>query len=284
MARAVETSRPLIDARKHELTVTLPREPLLMSADPVRLAQVLANLLNNAAKYTEEGGKIALDVARIGDEAVFRVRDNGIGISPEMLSCSSTCSPRSTARSTARREGLGIGLTLVRRLVEMHGGTVQAFSAGTNRGSEFVIRLPALDEPLSLDWEDPASSGQTDCFVPRRILLVDDHRWVAESLMKLLKLGGHDVRIAGDGPSALEEVSIFRPDIALLDIGLPGMDGYELAQCIPKQHGDRAHDLDRPYGLWARRGSSPSTGGRLRLPRDQARGMRSPLQVDFFGR
>ncbi len=146
MARAIETSRPLIDARRHELTVTLPPQPECVKADLVRLAQVLANLLNNAAKYTEDGGRIVLDVVRVGDEIVFRVCDNGIGIAPEKIGSVFdlfTQIDRSIDRSQG---GLGVGLTLVRELVEMHGGSVEAHSGGANRGSEFVVRLPGLSE------------------------------------------------------------------------------------------------------------------------------------------
>jgi signal transduction histidine kinase/DNA-binding response OmpR family regulator len=235
--RAVETSRPLIDARKHELAVTLPAEPVLVEADLVRLAQVLANLLNNAAKYTGEGGSIALEVAREGDEAVFRVRDNGIGIAPEMLPSVFdlfTQADRSLDRSQG---GLGIGLTLVRKLVELHGGVVQAFSEGANRGSEFVIRLPVLvhaPAPAAAGNGVPAASAGA---APRRILIVDDHPDVSRSLARLLRLGGHEVKATQDGPAALRELAGYRPQVVLLDIGLPGMDGYEVARAIRTQPG-----------------------------------------------
>jgi signal transduction histidine kinase/DNA-binding response OmpR family regulator len=235
VTRAVETSRPLIDARKHELIVSLPPKPLRVNADSVRIAQVLSNLLNNAAKYTEEGGKIELEVTRVDDEALVRVRDNGVGISAEMLSRVFdlfTQADRSLDRSQG---GLGVGLTLARRLVEMHGGNVQAFSEGTNRGCELVIRLPALAEtcPSAVD-ENRFHSGPKDHH-PRRILIVDDHPDVTRSLARLLRLSGHEVRTSLDGPTALEELASFRPEIVLLDIGLPGMDGYEVAQSIRKQ-------------------------------------------------
>jgi CheY-like chemotaxis protein/two-component sensor histidine kinase len=237
VARAVETSRPLMDARRHELTVTLPPHPLRVDADLVRLAQVLANLLNNAAKYTEEGGRIALEVARAGDQAVFRVRDNGIGIAPEIISSVFdlfTQVDRSLHRSQG---GLGVGLTLVRQLVEMHGGSVEAHSEGPNRGSEFVVRLPALaEEPSSAGGGDPRR-GEAPDPVPRRLLVIEDNPAVAESLMKLLSLGGHEVRVFPDGPSALEGLTGYRPEIVILDIGLPGMDGYEVAQAIRKRSG-----------------------------------------------
>ena len=184
VARAVETSRPLIDARKHQLSVNSSSDPIWINADLVRLAQVLANLLNNAAKYTEEGGTIALDVARAGERAIFRVRDNGIGISREKLSSIFdlfTQVDHSLARSNG---GLGIGLTLVRSLVEMHGGTVEAFSDGVNAGSEFVIHLPAIAAPSPAGQDHQGLTTESPRPEPRRILVVDDYPAVADSLMK----------------------------------------------------------------------------------------------------
>jgi len=229
-AVALETSRPLIDARRHELTVTLPPEPLWATADAARLAQVLANLLNNAAKYTEEGGRIGLTVAREGNEAVFRVRDTGVGIPADML-------PRvfelftQVDRSLDRSEGgLGIGLTLAHRLVEMHGGTVQAFSDGPGRGSEFVVRLAAL--PRAPAHENPqieVLNGLKEVG-GLRILVVDDNRDSANSLAMLLEDQGHTVRTAHDGEAALTAADAFGPDAVVLDIGLPRLDGYEVAR------------------------------------------------------
>ncbi len=231
VARAVETSRPLIDARKHELTVSLPATPVAVNADPVRLAQILANLLNNAAKYTEEGGAIDLSLCVSEGQAVFRVRDNGIGISAEKLGSVFDLFTQVDHSLDRSQGGLGIGLTLVRKLVEMHSGTVQALSEGANRGSQFIIRLPAADQ--GLPFEDSREPSQRVVgAAARRILVVDDYPSVAESLMKVLTLAGHDVRIALDGPGALNELSTFRAEVILLDIGLPGMDGYELAQRI----------------------------------------------------
>jgi signal transduction histidine kinase/DNA-binding response OmpR family regulator len=234
--RAVEISRPLIDARKHTLTVAVPEEPLTVDADKVRLAQVLANLLNNAAKYTGEGGTIAVEVSRVADEAIFRVRDNGIGISPEMLSSVFdlfTQADRSLDRSQG---GLGIGLTLARRLIEMHGGRVEAYSEGANRGSEFIIRMAVL--PETLRTSAPAVVTTTNDRSARRcVLLVDDQADVVRSLAQLLRLGGHEVRSALNGPEALSELVSYRPDVILLDIGLPGMDGYEIARSIRQQPG-----------------------------------------------
>ena len=191
----------MIDARKHTLNLAVPSEPLPIKADPVRLAQVLANLLNNAAKYTEEGGRIDVDLARCGGEAVFGVRDNGIGISAEKLSAVFDLFTQVDHSLDRAQGGLGIGLTLVRRLVEMHGGTVHASSEGVNRGSQFVIRLPALDEALPSNSAPSPRARQLGNSVAQRILVVDDYPRVAESLMKMLVLAGHDVRIAFDGPA-----------------------------------------------------------------------------------
>ncbi len=227
--RAVETSRPLIDARRHQLTVTLPDEPLRVQGDPVRLAQVLGNLLNNAAKYTEDGGHIWLTAAHEGHEGVLRVRDTGVGIATEMLSSVFdlfTQVERSLDRSQG---GLGIGLTLVRRLVELHGGRVQVHSDGPGQGSEFVVRLPLLVD----DRVRPESSNGT-ADVQRgdgyRILVVDDNIDAADSLALLLRVGGNVVHVCNDGAEALAVVAEFRPEVVLLDIGLPGIDGYEVAR------------------------------------------------------
>jgi signal transduction histidine kinase/CheY-like chemotaxis protein len=249
VARAVEGSRPLIDARRHTLEVTLPPDPVPVDADPVRLAQVLWNLLNNAAKYTPEGGRIALTVERasgarsLPDEAVVRVRDTGVGIPAEML-------PRvfdlftQIDRTLDRAEGgLGIGLTLVRRLTELHGGTVQAISEGTGKGSEFVIRLPMLpaESLAGRQQKPPGTSGQGKLTSRRRILVVDDTVDSAESLAMLLRLLGNEVRTVHDGRFALETAVAYRPEVVLLDIGLPGMDGLEICRRLRQQpDGDRA--------------------------------------------
>jgi signal transduction histidine kinase/DNA-binding response OmpR family regulator len=233
VARAVETSRPLIDARKHKLTVLLPTEPLRVRGDPVRLAQVLANLLNNAAKYTEEGGRIAVTAERDRDEVVLRVKDTGMGIPPDMLSSIFelfTQVDRSLDRSQG---GLGIGLTLAHKLVEMHGGRVEAFSAGPNQGSELVVHLPLVAEEVTTpdNGAGKPPGKQRRC----RVLIVDDNMDGARSLSMLLDLFGHDVRTCYDGPSALVEAEEFFPEIVLLDIGLPGMDGFEVARRLREQ-------------------------------------------------
>lgn len=233
VTRAVESSRPLIEERRHLLEVRLPDEPMPILADTVRLAQVLLNLLNNAAKYTPEGGRITLTVQREPGEVAVHVRDTGLGIPPEML-------PRvfdlftQVDRTLERAEGgLGIGLTLVRRLTEMHGGSVEALSDGPGQGSEFVVHLPMLSE------ETPENSNSQPHWTPRdpssrlrHILVVDDNRDSAISLAMLLRLLGNEVRTAHDGPEALSVAAHAWPDVVLLDIGLPGMDGYEVARQI----------------------------------------------------
>jgi PAS domain S-box-containing protein len=234
VAQAVETSQPLIDDRRHELMVGLPPEEVRVEADLTRLAQALANILTNAAKYTPEGGHIRLTVETGPGEAVVRIHDDGMGIAPELL-------PRvfdlftQGDRSLARSEGgLGIGLTLVQSLVALHGGSVEAHSEGPGKGSEFVVRLPTL-----LAKASPAGSEREGRHPspPRRVLVVDDNEDGANSLAMLLQLAGHEVRAVHDGPTALDMAKAFRPDLVLLDIGMPRMDGYEVARQLRKQPG-----------------------------------------------
>jgi len=231
VATAVETSRPLVEAHRHTLTVSLPERPAHIKADGARLAQVLSNLLNNAAKYTEDGGRIDLIVEQAQGEAVIRVRDNGIGIAPERLPSVFDMFEQIEGAADRSHGGLGIGLTLARRLVEMHGGKIEAHSAGLGKGCEFLTRLPMLAQPateptLARAEEFPAPSASG----PRRVLVVDDNVDSAESLAVLLRLYGHDVRLAHDGEAALEEARSFRPEVMFLDLGLPKMDGYEVAR------------------------------------------------------
>jgi len=230
---AVETSRPLIEGGGHELTVTLPPEPVHLNADPVRLAQVFSNLLNNAAKYTERGGRIRLTAERRGAEVCVSVRDNGIGIMPEML-------PRlfemfSQAKPALERSqgGLGIGLSLAKGLVEMHGGMVQAHSDGPGTGSEFVVRLP-IGVALPVPRPPPGALEEAPA-AGRRIVIADDNRDAADSLAMMLTMMGHQVRTASDGQEAVEAVEAFRPDVVLLDIGMPRLNGYQAARRIRAQ-------------------------------------------------
>jgi len=234
---AVETSRPVLDAHDHSLQVSLPDEPLTVEGDPVRLTQVLTNLLNNAARYTDDGGQISLSAAREGSDAVLRVRDTGAGISGEMLSRIFDLFVQADRSLDRAKGGLGIGLTLVRRLVEMHNGSVQAFSAGPGLGSEFVIRLPMSEEALEpVQVNGNAGSAAVEP-VPCRILVVDDNIDAASTLGMLLRLDGHVTRLAHDGMAALEVAEQFAPDVVLLDIGLPKLDGYEVAKRLRAQPG-----------------------------------------------
>jgi len=195
----------------------------------VRLAQVLTNLLNNAAKFTPESGRVCISAAQDGAQVVFRVSDRGIGIPPEMLGKIFGLFAQVDRSLDRSHGGLGIGLTLVKHLVELHNGTVRAFSAGPDLGSEFEVRLPLLPEPTagSSRKKQAQNAGPAP---PRRVLLVDDHLDAAASLAKLLRMQGHQVCLAHDGPGALEAAAAFRPEIVLLDIGLPGMDGFEVAR------------------------------------------------------
>jgi PAS domain S-box-containing protein len=230
--RALETARPLMKQHRHELTVTIPPQPIWLYADAARLEQVVVNLLTNATKYTDEGGHIWLTVEQEGDEAVLRVRDTGVGIAPELL-------PRifdlftQAERSLARSEGgLGIGLALVQRLVELHRGRVEAHSS-LGRGSEFVVRLPVVLTPAPPPLPSTKTNKPTDLSL--RVLVVDDNVDSAESMAMVLRASRHEVRTIHDGPTALEAALDYRPDVVLLDIGLPKLDGYEVAKKLRQQ-------------------------------------------------
>jgi two-component system CheB/CheR fusion protein len=235
--QAVEASRPRIDERQHELSMSLPEAALWVHGDVVRLEQVAFNLLENAAKYTEPGGRIVLNLTQEQGEAVLSVRDNGIGIPADRLENIFdlfTQVDNSLARSAG---GLGIGLTLVRRVLELHGGRIEARSAGLGQGSEFIVRLPLSQKPASqapLRREEHSAEGSC------RVLIVDDNADVADALALLARSWGHEVAVASNGPAALEIADRFQPQRALVDIGLPGMDGYEVARRLraAAQHPD----------------------------------------------
>lgn len=223
---ALETTRPAIEARRHELSVLFPRESVLVEGDPVRLAQVVSNLLSNAAKYSPPGGRIELAVAADEVEAVVRVTDDGIGLSPRDLERVFGLFEQGSVRPVDD-EGLGVGLALSRRLAQLHGGSLTATSAGPGHGSTFTLRLPRASAPERA--AAPAAAPPvpaTAC----RVLLVEDNADGARSLAELLSLDGHEVHVASDGPSGLEAARELLPDAVVLDVGLPGFDGYELAR------------------------------------------------------
>ncbi|HEX2227025.1 MAG TPA: ATP-binding protein, partial [Candidatus Binatia bacterium] len=236
---AVEISKPLIADFDHHLTISLPSEPLTLDADPVRLEQIISNLLNNAAKYTDPGGQISLTAQRENDHVTVSVRDSGIGISPEMMSRIFEMFAQVEQSGHRTQGGLGLGLTLVRTLVELHGGTVEVQSEGPGRGSEFIVRLPLqVSSHQETFAENVWHSGQVD---QRRVLVVDDNRDAADSLSRLLNKLGSEARAVYSGIEALELLEPYRPAMLLVDIGMPGMDGYELARRIREI--PRYHDL-----------------------------------------
>jgi PAS domain S-box-containing protein len=235
VARGVEASKPLIDARRQHLTLHLPSQPMRVQGDATRLAQVVSNLLDNAAKYTDEGGRIELTLEAKDGKAVVSVRDNGMGISADLLPHVFDLFRQGDRSSDRSQGGLGIGLTLVKSLMELHGGTIDAHSAGPGKGSEFVVKMPLiaapeLDLPAAADHDRKPRPA-----ISRRVLVVDDNMDAALSLAMLFEGEGHYVCTTRDGASALEIARTFRPEIVLLDIGLPRMDGYEVAKRLREQ-------------------------------------------------
>jgi len=242
VAAAIETSKPAIDAKRHRLAVNLPNETATLLGDAARLTQVFANLLNNAAKYTESSGDIQLSVEftladneGMAEMAVISIKDTGMGIIPELLPNLFEMFYQVDSGMEHSQGGLGIGLSLARRLVELHDGTIEARSSGTGKGSEFIVRLPLM----TMSVPDRAISQSTVIMtyssaaaVEKRIVVVDDSKMQAASLALLLTQVGYNVRVAHDGPSALKLIAEFLPRVALLDLGLPGMSGYDLARQI----------------------------------------------------
>jgi signal transduction histidine kinase len=247
ISRAVETTHPLVVERAHDLVIDIPDEPLHVLGDPTRLTQALGNVLSNAAKYTERGGRIKVRVSREGPEVLIRVSDNGEGIPADLLPVIFNLFTQLDRTSGHAQGGLGIGLALVRKLVEMHGGSVTAHSEGAGRGSEFTIRLPfqsateQIGEVPEFHTNGSSNGGvatgtqEMGDRVKRRILLADDNNDALESLATLLQLGGHDVVTASNGALALECAERHRPEVMLLDIGMPLLDGYEVARRIRVQ-------------------------------------------------
>ncbi len=246
--RAVETTRPIVAMRQHTLTVCLPPHPVWLHADAARLEQLVVNLLNNAAKYTDEGGRIEVHLQREADQALLLVRDNGIGISAELLPRIFDLFTQADRSLDRAQGGLGIGLSLVQHLVGLHGGSVEV-SSELGQGSEFRVRLPAVDGPAAPHGDAPSaqrpatvnpvdSAAELQPPLPGlRVLVVDDNVDAADAMAMLLLTLGHDVRRAHDGLAALDAAQNFRPDVALLDIGLPALDGYEVARRLRQTAG-----------------------------------------------
>jgi PAS domain S-box-containing protein len=235
--RAVETVWPQMQNGGHDLTVSIPDQPLWLDADPVRMAQVLANLLSNAAKYTETAGKIWLTAKPEDGEVAISVRDDGIGIAPDMLPRLFDMFMQVAPGKSRSQGGLGIGLTLVKRLVQMHGGSVEAHSAGLGKGSEFVVKVPVASPVTSAESRDRDQPAAQQPGASRRVLVVDDNVDAAESMAILLRLMGHDVRTVHGGEAALEAVASEQPELVLLDIGMPGLNGYEVARRLRAEYG-----------------------------------------------
>jgi CheY-like chemotaxis protein/two-component sensor histidine kinase len=228
VAEAIQTTSPLFEAQGHRLEVHLPSEPLRLEADQARVVQVLVNLLNNAAKYTDRGGQVSLTGAREGGEVVVRVRDNGVGIEPDMLGKVFDLFTQ-VGRSVHRAQGgLGIGLPLVRQLVELHAGRVTAHSEGAGKGSEFAVYLPAPVAPAP--EPGPAPAARKAGGPSRHVLIIEDNADARATLQTLLALLGHRVETAGTGTEGVERAVATRPEVVLIDIGLPVLDGYEVAR------------------------------------------------------
>ena len=227
----VETARPILDAKRHRLSIDMPRELPCMNVDPLRIAQVLSNLLTNAAKYTDPEGSIRVVACRSADSVIIQVIDNGIGIAPEALPRIFQMFSQVAATQDRSDGGLGIGLALAKGLIELHAGHIEARSDGLGRGSEFTVRLPIgiLTVPGRAREGTPADDSAP---IKRRLLIADDNQDSADSLAMLLRMEGHEVAVAHDGPGALAAVARFKPEFVLLDIGMPGLNGYEVAQRI----------------------------------------------------
>jgi signal transduction histidine kinase len=230
VARAVETARPAIDAHRHALELDLPDELISVEGDKTRLVQVIANILHNAAKFMDPGGRIRLRAVREGQLVAIKIADTGIGIAPELMPRIFELFTQVHSKSERAQGGLGIGLALVRRLTEMHGGTVTVHSDGPSRGAEFTVRLPIMAAPHALVTHQTKEPRTLPVVEPQRILVADDNHDAAEALSLQLQLAGHDVRTVHDGVEALAAAKTFEPHILLLDLGMPRMDGYEVAR------------------------------------------------------
>ena len=233
--RAIEASRPAIDEAGHHLTVDFPSQPMLVEADPMRLAQVFSNLLNNAAKFTEPGGNIRVTTERQANQVLVRIKDSGSGIAPELMPKIFDMFVQGEPVMERRHDGLGIGLTLARDIVGFHGGTIEAKSDGPGHGSEFVVSLPLTALPRAIEGGRSAAIKMAAGSPPRRIVIVDDSKNQVLSLERLFKRMGHEVRVAYDAAGAVRVMEEFLPEFALIDIGLPGVNGYELARQLREQ-------------------------------------------------
>jgi signal transduction histidine kinase/ActR/RegA family two-component response regulator len=241
LPEAIQMVLPNIEAGHHQLALKLPEEPIHVEGDPVRLVQVVANLLNNAAKFTEPGGQLALTLDQSDDQAVITVNDNGCGIEPGSLNQLFELFAQLDNAVHQANGGLGVGLYLSKQLIQMHGGTIKAISQGSGRGSEFVIQLPRVSVAKMAATDRPSVPGVASNG-SRRILVVDDNVDAVDSLMFMLQQKGHDVRIAHDGNKALECIRKFNPEVIFLDIGMPDMDGYEVCRQIrASTQGQRMH-------------------------------------------
>ena len=241
LAKAVEIAIPLFEKNEQQFEVKVPQRPLVLNGDEARLIQVFANLLNNAAKYTQAGGHVTMGVRQTDHQLEVEVRDDGMGIAPELLPRMFELFVQGHQDADRSEGGLGLGLTLVKALVQLHGGEVEARSPGPRLGSTFLVRLPALNQTLT-EVEEPVAVPLPSSN-KRRILVVDDNEDARSLLADMLSALGHEVETACDGPTALATFDSFRPDVAILDIGLPGMDGYEVAERIRNAHGARVRLL-----------------------------------------
>ncbi len=239
VARAVETSRPRIDARKHHLAISLPERSTEVDGDPTRLAQVVSNLLNNSAKYMDEGGRIELSLGVDDDQAILRVRDTGLGIAPAILPTIFDLFTQVRGHENRSEGGLGIGLSLVRNMIELHGGRVQALSAGLGHGSEFVVRLPLSPAGGPSPPDTAGIPGRAPRGPSRRILIIDDNRDAADTMAMLLRVVGHEPETAYDGPTALDMARVHPPEVVLCDISMPGMSGLEVVRRLRQDVGLR---------------------------------------------
>jgi nitrogen-specific signal transduction histidine kinase/ActR/RegA family two-component response regulator len=249
IAGVVQSAQSAMDSRQHQFQIEVAPDPLLMEADAIRIAQAVGNVIENATKYTQPGGRIALRVARAGHEAVISVQDNGIGIEPHMAARIFDMFVQAENGDRRPNGGLGIGLALTRKLIEMHGGTITVSSAGLGQGAEFEIRLPlSVAEPAQAVTA-PVLNGAPAA--SRRVLIVDDNADAADSLCALLQMSGHEAKTVYRGADALREMISFHPDVVLLDIGLPDLDGYEIARRARASFGDRCPNLVALSG-WGR--------------------------------